>query len=65
MKLDELIERGVTRVRLPAWNERAFLEVSADSIWAELFDVGTGVGSGVPLQVLVAVCAQHADWEAA
>lgn len=62
--LDFLIEHGVTRMRLPRWNEHAYLQIRDGAVWADVYDVLTGIGGGDPIPMLVADCARHTDWEA-
>lgn len=44
MKLKEALDKGIVKVKLPGWNEWAYLEISGVpsslSPWATLYDVG-------------------------
>jgi hypothetical protein len=60
----ELRARGIKKMRLPRWNEHAYLEVPDAGPWARLFDVGAGIGGGQPIPMLLVDCDRHHDWEA-
>lgn len=64
MTIDELLSQGHTKIRLPRWNEHAYLTIREDGVWADLFDVLAGIGGGDPVPMLVAECAEHTDWVA-
>lgn len=61
----ELSKQGTRKMRLPNWNEHAYLEVSEDGPWAKLFDVLAGIGGGEPIPMLIADCDRHKNWEPA
>jgi hypothetical protein len=63
--MTELAGQGVRRMRLPAWNEHAFAVPRAEGPWADLYDVGAGIGNGEPVPVLIAKCDEDPRWEAA
>lgn len=58
-----LKDEGHEKVRLPRWNEHAYLDISGDGAWATLYDVLAGIGGGEPIPVSMADCAQHDTWE--
>ncbi len=59
----ELSQQGFTKMRLPSWNEHAYLEVPAEGPWCNLYDIFAGVGSGEPIPILLVNADQHNDWE--
>ena len=52
-------------MRLPHWNRHAYVQPRAEGPWADLYDVGAGIGGGEPLAVLIAQCDQDDRWERA
>lgn len=56
--VSELMAQGVCRMRLPFWNEHAYVEPREVGPWADLHDVGS------QLPVLISECDQDNRWEA-
>jgi hypothetical protein len=51
MTIDEALKAGHKYVRLPIWNEFAYLEVGP--VWCRLYDIFHGVnGDGEPIELL-------------
>ena len=65
MTVTQLASQGVTRMRLPSWNEHAYLHPRPEGPWADLYDVLAGIGGGNPVPVLIAVCDEDNRWEPA
>ncbi len=63
--MTQLIGRGVTRMRLPFWNEHAYAEPNETGPWAKVYDVGAGIGGGEPMSVLIGTCDDDNRWEPA
>lgn len=66
--IDALVAAGHCRLRLPFWNEHAYIEpdvLPAGQIgpWCSVYDVGAGVGGGEPLRILTLVVDQDDRWE--
>ena len=53
----ELLEQGVKRMRLPFWNDFAYIEPRAEGPWADIHDVD---GSVTPF--LIAECDRDNRW---
>ena len=65
MTMTELYKTGVSRMRLPKWNQHAYVEIPDEGPWAKLFDVLAGIGGGEPIPVLIAECDLETGWEPA
>jgi hypothetical protein len=63
--MTELCDRGIRKMRLPMWNEHAFAVPRPEGPWADIYDVGAGIGSGDPVPVLIAVCDEDTRWKPA
>jgi len=59
----ELIDRGVTRMRLPFWNQHAYAEPNLIGPWAKIYDVTAGIGGGEPISMLIGECDLDTRWE--
>jgi hypothetical protein len=59
----QLAEQGVEKMRLPNWNEHAYLKVWAEGPWCELYDVLAGIGGGQPIPILLIDADKHNNWE--
>jgi hypothetical protein len=58
-----LIEQGHARMRLPFWNEFAYAAPRETGPWADVYDVGAGIGGGAPVPVLIGMCDEDNRWE--
>lgn len=61
--MSELISQGVTRMRLPSWNQHAYAEPRPAGPWADVYDVMAGIGGGDPVPVLIGECDRDSRWE--
>lgn len=68
--VDELGRQGVEKMRLPFWNEHAYITLNCDGT-ANLYDVGCGIKgpdslleAGTPLIVSIDLLRQHDEWVA-
>lgn len=60
--MTELINEGVTKMRLPNWRV-AYAVPRSEGPWADVFDVEAGIGSGDPIPVLIGQCNGYHTWE--
>jgi hypothetical protein len=58
----QLAEQGIEKMRLPNWNEHAYLYVPSDGPWAKLYDVLAGIGGGQPIPILLIDADRHDNW---
>lgn len=64
--LDELVDAGHDKVRLPFWNRFAYLQIREGAVWCDLYDVLAGIGGGEPVPLLVGVeTGAYTTWEPA
>lgn len=61
--MSELIEQGITKMRLPGWNEHAYAVPRPTGPWADVYDVMEGVGGGTPTCRLIGECDCYTTWE--
>jgi hypothetical protein len=61
--MTELISQEARRMRLPGWNDEAYAEPRLDGPWADLYDIGAGIGGGSPVTVLIVDCDMDSRWE--
>lgn len=62
MNMSQLIDQGVQRMRQPHW-QLGYAEPRETGPWADVYDVGAGIGGGQPLAVLIGQCDEHDNWE--
>jgi hypothetical protein len=63
--MTELIEQGVTRMRLPFFNPWAYAEPRSEGPWADIYDSALGVTPGGPVPILIAQCDMYDTWQPA
>lgn len=61
--MTELYDQGVRKMRLPFWNKHAYAVPRPEGPWADVYDVGAGIGGGDPIPMLVGQCDQDDRWE--
>lgn len=61
--MTELIDQGCARMRLPIWNPFAYAVPRRVGPWVDLYDLGQGIGGGMPMPLLIGFCDQDNRWE--